>query len=299
MKCSCLDIGSNTIKISVFEKKGKHWTTTAFLGEQTGLIGYIEETDSYRNLSERGVEALLSALERLIAFSNEKEVEHLFAFATASLRGVNNIEAIQKAVWDRFGITIDVLSGEEEALCSLKGLLSDELCDGIREGIMIDMGGGSCEVVHFVNGSSPTITSLPFGCLSLTNEFMSFPPTINQVHKAREHVSACLKSCEFAHNLKCPVFLIGGTARAVEKLALDLKPRNNKSLTLTDFEFIVTKMCEDENFRNVAKRLIPKRQHTVTAGASAYFELLKYISPSKIFVSGSGVREGYLERILL
>lgn len=299
MKCSCLDIGSNTIKISVFEKKGKHWITTAFLGEQTGLIGYVEEADGVRNLSDEGILALMSSLERLIAFSNEKCVEHLFAFATASLRGIGNIERIQKEVWDKFGIIIDVLSGEDEALCSLKGLLSDELCEGVREGIMIDMGGGSCEVVHFVNGLSPVITSLPFGCLSLTRDFMTFPPKVDQTHKVREYVKSCFKACEFVSNLKCPVFLIGGTARAVEKLAFDVKPRSKKMMTLTDFESIFVKMCEDERFRDTSKRLIPKRQHTVTAGASAYFELLKYISPSEIYVSESGVREGYLERILL
>lgn len=299
MKCSCLDIGSNTIKISVFEKKGKHWSTADYLGEQTGLIGYVEESDGRRNLSDDGISALLSALGRLIAFSEEKEAEHLFAFATASLRGVDNIERIQKEVLDKFGMTIDVLSGEEEALCSLKGLLSDELCDGVREGIMIDMGGGSCEVVHFANGMSPTITSLPFGCLSLSNEFVSFPPKLSEVNRATEFVNSCFKDCDFVHNLECPVFLIGGTARAVEKLALNLNSRNKRILTVNDFENIVLKMCGDENFREIANQSIPKRRHTITAGAAAYLELLKYISASEIYVSESGVREGYLERILI
>lgn len=299
MKCSCLDIGSNTIKVSVFEKKGKHWTTVAYLGEQTGLIGYMEITEGKRYLSEEGVHALLSALERLIDFSKNNNAEHLFAFATASLRDVENVEDIKTKVERKFGVCIDVLSGEEEALCSLRGLLSDEVCEGIKEGIMIDMGGGSCEVVHFVNGANPTIVSLSFGCLSLTNEYITYPPCKDQTEKARGFVRSLLDECSFVRNLNCPVFLIGGTARAVEKLAFNIKSRNKKVLLLSDFENIFTKMCTDENVRNTAKKVIPKRVHTVTAGSSAYFELLKYISPSEIYVSESGVREGYLERILL
>ncbi len=300
MKCSCLDIGSNTIKISIFEKRQKHWRTAFYQGEQTGLISYVEKTENSRVLSSEGIEALCSALERLISFSKEKGVDTIFAFATASLRGIDNTDEVLACVMERIGLSVEILSEEEEALCSLKGLLCDERCEGVEEGVMIDMGGGSCEIVHFKNGYTPEIVSLKIGCLDLTNKFISdFPPKISETKKIKEYVKTELEKCPFFKNLNCSVYLIGGTARAVGKLSCSLKPRNKEQFSITDFDMIVRGMCEEDSVRQKAKEIIPKRLYNVTAGAAAYSEILKFITPAAVFVSESGVREGYLERILL
>ncbi len=300
MRVSCLDIGSNTIKINVFEKKHNRWSTAKFMGEPTGLISYIEKNEDGRVLTDKGLDVLLSTLERLIAFSEENASERLFVFATASLRGVDNVEDVITAVKNRFGVTIDVLSGEEEALCSLRGLLCDERCEGISEGVMIDMGGGSSEIVYFKNGADPKIISLPFGCLSLTNQFVSdFPPKISECEMIRKHIKEHLIKCDYAKNLNCPVFLIGGTARAVGKLSLKLVPRNREVFIIADFEKIAQGMCKSDFVRDTAAELIPKRLYTITAGAAAYSQILEFISPSGVYISESGVREGYLERILV
>lgn len=300
MKCSCIDIGSNTIKISVFEKKGKRWESVAFLGEQTGLISYVCLIEGKRYLSDLGIKELMSALGRLVVFSEQNCADRIFAFATASLRGVENIDSIKSKVFEAFGLFLDVLSGEEEAICSLKGLLCDERCENVSEGVMIDMGGGSTELVHFMNGRSPEIISLPIGCLSLTNECVySQPPTADDIIRLKERVGAELSTCGKYKKLNCPVFLIGGTARAAAKLCSYLKPRKKDVYSSKDFELIYSKMIKDAEMSEIAVRLIPKRVHTITSGAVAYSELLKFISPTAVYVSDSGVREGYLERILL
>ena len=108
-----------------------------------------------------------------------------------------------------------------------------------------------------------------------------------------------IKYCKKYKNLNCPVFLIGGTARAAAKLALRMNPRKKEVFNSKDFELIYSKMVKDSEMLELARNLIPKRVHTITSGAAAYFELLEFISPTEVYVSDSGVREGYLERILL
>lgn len=300
MKCSCIDIGSNTVKISVFERCGRHWKSVGYLGEQTQLIKYVELKGNERVLSEDGKNALFAVLERLVSFSNSKACEHIFAFATASLRGVSNSEEIEKLVYERFSIHLDVLTGEEEAICSLKGLLLDEKCEGIKSGIMIDMGGGSTEVVYFENGKDPKIVSLDFGCLSLTDEYIKdFPPSTDGLNALRRCVREKMVNCSFAKCLNVPVFLIGGTARAAVRMASELIPRKKDIFKPSDFLEIAQGMVSQERVRSTAERLIPKRVRTITAGCGAYFELFDFIKPSEIHVSESGVREGYLERILV
>ena len=300
MKCSCIDVGSNTVKISVFEKCGQQWKNVGYMGEQTKLISYVIINKDEKILSDDGKKALYEVLERLIDYSSSQGVEYIFAFATASLRGVSNASEIIEDVYKRFGVSLEILSAEEEALCSLKGLLLDEKCEGINNGVMIDLGGGSTEIVYFENGKEPEIVSLDFGCLSLTDRFVkSFPPPNESLDLIRRHVRDKLLQCSFIKNSCTQVFLIGGTARAAAKMAFELFPRNKEIFKSSDFISIAEKMVCDDEVRKIAKELIPKRLFTITAGCVAYYEILECINPSEIHLSESGVREGYLERILL
>lgn len=299
MKCSCIDIGSNTIKVSVFEKKGKHWQTRAFYGEQTRLVSYIVENNGKRILSQDGVSALIGALENMLSFSHENLADSVFAFATASLRGVENADEICERVKNELGIVIDIISGHEEALCSLKGLLNEEICESVDEGVMIDMGGGSCEVVYFKNGHEPEIVSLPVGCLLMTNRFLKdFPPKEEDISILRKFVAEELGKHKFLKNLSCPIYLIGGTARAAVKIVKKYKGLKRQVFNLGDFDTITIKMCTDEQFVRLCQEEIPKRVTTVTAGTAAICEVIKFVGAKQIYLSESGVREGYLERIL-
>lgn len=299
MKCSCIDVGSNTVKVSVFEKNGQEWNTAGFYGEQTGLINYVETDESGRRLSHKGVEVLISTLGRLIAFSEEKGTDCLFAFATASLRGIENSDFVVKKIYEEYGVNLEILSTYDEAMCSLKGLLTDDLTAETEEGVMIDMGGGSTELVHFANGKLPVIAGLGFGCLSLFTEYAdTYPPTFFAINDIRKKVREELGKYGEFKKLGCPVFLIGGTARAALKLICEMEQKNKKELSAADFKLIFEKMLYDGKTRKIAEKIIPKRFNIITAGCAAYFELLDFISPKSVYVSESGVREGYLQKIL-
>lgn len=295
MNVCVIDIGSNTVKASVYKISDKRIKTeVAFKGNKEKLITYI---DSERKMSAEGINKLHSSLERLLTFSKEHNCERVFAFATASLRNVANAKEILELVYSQFGIEIDILSEEEEALCSLKGLLSDPDTSEVKHGIMIDMGGGSTEIVLFENSKSPLIKSLDFGCLSLSQNF--FSEGILEKDKTASFIKKELLKCPYIRDANCPVYLIGGTARAALKLINIIKKQNTKTLKndLSDFK-IITDNLNSEEFISLVKKTSPQRVTTVFTGAIAYSEILKFIKPTKIFVSDSGVRDGYLERIL-
>lgn len=293
MRVCVIDIGSNTVKASIYKILGKsRKIELAYKGTKEMLITYI---NSKGEMTEEGVVKLSSAVENLIDFSKEYECDAVYAFATASLRKAKNSKVIKERIFNDYGIQIEVLTESEEAICSLKGLLSDPETSEVQNGIMIDMGGGSTEVVLFENGKEPVIKSLGFGCLSLLSQFTVFKSNHRDISS---FVKNELNSVSFVKNLGYPVFLIGGTARAVSKVANiykgEKKPLRSDG---SDFKYIYESSDEAE-FIALLNRVIPDRSQTVISGALAYYEIINFIKPEKIFVSDSGVRDGYLEKIL-
>lgn len=298
MNISVIDIGSNTVKATVFKISNKSRLVVGYKGIKAKLISYIEICSGKRYLSENGVRLLYDSIGELITFSEGYSCDSVFAFATASLRNTENSKEILTNIYNTYSLNVTILSGEEEALYSLKGLLNDELCSGIPEGVMIDMGGGSTEIVHFVNGRNPEIFSLPFGCLSLYNDYVKGSvPTRDEEKRIEQYVTKEMENCLFVKNIGVPVFFIGGSGRAIYKL-IDKKIKENQlRADGTDFITVLNKF-KDEEFFFAAEKLVPGRTTTVCPASIAYRTIVNFISATSIFVSDSGVREGYLEKIL-
>ncbi|MBR6633653.1 MAG: hypothetical protein IKL05_05055 [Clostridia bacterium] len=299
MKVSVIDIGSNTVKATIFKisNKGKR-SVLCHKGFKSKLITYVEEREGKRFLNDMGEVELYRAVSELIAFSQANSCENVFAFATASLRNVENSKEIVQKLNEKFSLQVEILTGEEEALCSLRGLLTDAEAEYIQEGIMIDMGGGSTEIVYFTNGELPKLVSLPFGCLSLYERFVGGDiPDESEAEQIENYVRAELEKCKYISNLSVPVFLIGGSGRAVSKIINSGTGKKSLRSDGSDFTKILEKF-KDADYLSKAEEIIPGRALTVCPASIAYRTIVRLVRPTSITVSNSGVREGYLEKIL-
>lgn len=298
MNVAVIDIGSNTVKASVYKIIGKNRRIElGYKGYKDALITCI---DGNGNVTQEGINRLSSTIEKLILFSKEFDCDNIYAFATAALRKAKNASEIISLIDERYGILVDVLSESEEAIYSLKGLLSSPELGLYKNGIMVDMGGGSTEIVMFENGRAPILKSFCFGCLSLIDAFCEGgEPTKTYISDISQYVKKELQSFEVIQNSNLPLFLIGGTARAVLKISNFLKGTSFNFVKSdgSDFKTIFEK-CEESDFKSILSDIIPERSKTVVSGSVAYYEIVKYIAPVSVVVSDSGVREGYLERIL-
>ncbi len=298
MKACVIDIGSNTIKATVFKvSKNRSKEVVGHLGFKAKIITKIVEENGKRLLCNEGKETLFDCVGKLCAFAEENLCDSIYAFATASLRGVDNAKEIIDGARKNFNIDIEILSGEEEAMCSLRGLLSDPELQDAKEGIMIDMGGGSTEAVMFSNGTDPQIISLPFGCLSLFDSLVENDlPTKEERVKIEELVDKSLTSCSFLYNTQLPLYIIGGSGRAILKVA---RSGNDKNRVLKREDFAtVLQSANDADFLEKAERLVPGRSLTICPAAIALWRITDFIGTPSITVCFGGVREGYLEKIL-
>ena len=299
MNYAIIDLGSNTIRLSVYTQKNGEFETVISQKEVVGLAGYVKKNCLEPDGINRACDTLRDFKEIAIRFAEEKDI-HLFA--TASLRGIHNQQQALEMIEQACGIYPEVLSGEEEARLDFLGASHIIECS---DGILIDIGGASTELVHFQNGQPIELVSVPIGCLSLYSGFVNkIIPTEDECKKIKKEIRKQFdKHMEWAVEEGLPLMIgVGGTVRAAQKLSRDLfsLPKENKELQIGHIKEILHKLKhnEDEIFRTVYKR-IPERALTIFTGLMILNEAIKRFKCESFVVSNYGVREGYLiDRVL-
>lgn len=157
-----LDVGSNSIRLVVFEHDGRapvpifNEKVLCGLGRgvaTTGRLDAVSMADAHRNLA------------RFAGVAKAMGVGRLTAVATAAVREAENGEDFVGKVRKATGIRLRILSGEEEARTSALGVLSG---NPDANGVMGDLGGASLELVDIAGGRTHAQATLPLGPLALS-----------------------------------------------------------------------------------------------------------------------------------
>ncbi len=296
MKIAVVDIGSNTIKMKIYRYNNDGLYETFSKVENSKLISYIQDGIMNNN----GISLLCSVLSNFKALAKENNAEIFRCFATASLRRAKNIDEIISGVKENCSLNIDLISGSDEALLSFKGVCNSQE-DISPSGIMVDMGGGSTEVVCFEAKEIIASSSMNFGSLSLYLDFSDNGKNKINFDDVKQHAFCTLgKTALIKQEYKNSV-LVGGTALAILKLYRHFfKGENEYEMTLANLErlYDILKKQTPET-KALLSLLVPDRVYTVTPGLSAYLGIFDLCQTEKIHVSTNGIREGYVyEKIL-
>lgn len=332
MLCCVTDIGSNTVKMNIFDSSGAAEGRIKSVFAESTTLGLGGMRGNGR-LSEFGIRVLCEILRRYKLNSAENGCGIFFAFATASLRNVTNTRDAVEKVRDETGISIDVLTGEEEALLSFSGMKSEY--PKVSSGLMIDMGGGSTELISFTENCISSSVSIPAGCVTLRDAFRENGktyPSPDCCKAIAERICELVSTSGFKPE-HSEAYMIGGTARAVFRLAgfaagnieVPEKQENNiEYITLcgekfpfrsgynsslshnlsidteefeTVFNFYSKAYC-DRIIANHIRAIIPERFDTIIPGMAAQKAILSYCGIGKLNLVTAGVREGYFLRLL-
>jgi exopolyphosphatase/guanosine-5'-triphosphate,3'-diphosphate pyrophosphatase len=121
--------------------------------------------------------------------------ERTLAFATSAVRDAENGEAFLGEIEWSYGFTTRLLTGEEEAAMMVRGVAAGRL--GLDDVLVVDIGGGSTELVHVVDGAVAMSTSLDIGCVRLTERFLaSDPPTRPELAATSAYVRSLFPELE-------------------------------------------------------------------------------------------------------
>ena len=166
MICGIVDLGSNTIRLSIYHWEGQDFRLLLNKKTIAGLAGYVQGGV----LSDSGILVACRTLSSYRALLDNFQVSKMHVFATASLRNISNTGEAVETIRDVTGIPVEVLSGDAEAALSFKGAV---LPGGVSTGLLADIGGGSFELVSYEDMSITSACSLPVGSLSLYTRFVN------------------------------------------------------------------------------------------------------------------------------
>ncbi|MCD7781230.1 MAG: exopolyphosphatase [Methanosphaera sp.] len=288
------DIGSNTIRLKIYEEK--NGIKPLISKKQTaGLISYKENG----KLNSKGIKVLISTIKKFSRYLDILNVDKICFFATASIRNITNTQEVVDKVKEKTGVKIKVLTEEQEALWSYKAI-SKELPE-INDGVLIDVGGGSSEITLFEEIPIDN-TSLPIGSLLCYKEFVSkmFPNL-----EERQNIVDCVnKHIEKSHITKrsmSDLYGVGGTIRTIKKLLeeLDIKQDKTNKIPIDLLDELLSQLEENnkESYMKVLKVKV-ERIHTIVPGILIVKTIAQYYNIKTLYVSNNSIREGVLYSII-
>jgi exopolyphosphatase / guanosine-5'-triphosphate,3'-diphosphate pyrophosphatase len=294
-RIAVIDIGSNSLRLVVFERLGA--TLLPLLNEKVmcGLGRGIARTGK---LNKEGVELAYANIQRFVALARALDVDHLMGIATAAVREASDGEEFAAEIERLCGLPVRIVDGPEEARLSAAGVLA-----GIpdADGVVGDLGGGSVELVRIDGASRSRIgsgISLPLGPLRLA-ELGDDPRTLFDTVARRVSRAELLREAAGK-----TLFLVGGAWRAIARLHMEQAhyplhiihqytvPRRSAQAFLE----IVAGMSRRslERITTVNR----KRLELVPLAALILHELIAVGAPERIVFSAYGLREGYAYGLL-
>lgn len=293
MLCGIVDMGSNSIRLSVYQCENGKFSQIINKKIMAGLAGYVKKG----KLTKQGIEKACSALEQFQAILKGFQVEHVGIFATASLRNVSNQDEVVNSIRRTTGILPEIISGQEEARLDFLGATHFYPMD---RGLMVDIGGGSTELVWFVKNGPREMMSIPIGSLSLHTRFVEgLIPTEKEQGKMRKFVRQTLEEIEWdIQKGDCELVCgIGGTMRMALQLSQELLDvaKDQRTFTAEDVDKLwAIAGSQDPAESKRAYRILPERMFSMVPGMILVQEIIRRFGSKNFYVSQAGVREGYL-----
>ncbi len=283
-----IDIGSNSARMAVFKKTSRFGFY--LLREEKSKVRISEGAYEHNGeLQDFAIKRALNALREFLLIAKSLKTRKILCVATSAVRDAPNKSEFINLVKKELGINIKVIDGDKEAFFG--GVAAANLLYE-KNGVTIDIGGGSTEFALISNKKIEHTMSLKLGTVRLKELFFDK----GDIEGARKYIKKELKKLGDVFNHK-NVFGIGGSIRALSKVIMKKIEYPIDILHGFTYEFgehkefleQILKMSDEELLKIGVK---PERLDVIRPGTLIFIEAIKYLKGKKIITSGVGVREG-------
>src|ERR1700761_5450006 len=181
---AAIDIGSNSCRLKIARVQQHQLKVLHEDREVTRLGESVFETGV---VSPETMAGTLLALKRFYRAVKLHSADQVRAVATAALRDARNAQAFLAWVKSETGWQVEIISGLEEARLIHLGVMSEAGTQG--KCLLIDVGGGSCEITRSVRKRIMETVSLPLGAVRVTREFLhEDPPSEESLARMKQFI---------------------------------------------------------------------------------------------------------------
>src|ERR1700738_423374 len=210
-----IDIGSNSGRVMVARVVGAAHLDV--LADARSPLRLVRDVATVGRLTDETMERTLRIVRGFVAVATCAGAERTVAVATAAVREASNGDAFIERVRAELQIPVEIADGAEEARYGFYGAVHGL---PIENGIVLDVGGGSLQLVHFRGRRLLQSWSLPLGALRLNDKFLrSDPPSRGEMRSLKEYVYETLEEAGVSPLLADEHLIgTGGTVRNLAKV---------------------------------------------------------------------------------
>ncbi len=212
---AAIDVGSNSVHLLLTELEGD---PPVVLRDESVLLGLGAMVDMAGRISDEAAAAAIEALVDYVEAAEDEGAESITLLGTEPLRRASNRSHFCEAVEKATGLPLLVLSHEEEALLTVIGVLGGA---PVEEPLLVlDIGGGSSEIVLLEPGADPVVGVMPIGSARLTAQHVEDdPPTVDEIAALRLESRHLLSRMPVGHPKSG--IIVGGSGTNLIRLTSD------------------------------------------------------------------------------
>src|SRR5438132_12726213 len=302
MKVSVIDLGYNSLKLVNYDVR-RDRSFVAY-GQQSVLAKVGEGLDQTGFLEEKPIRRTIKALKQLRAVVDLEQSDQVLPVATSAVREAGNREEFLKQAYHETGFRFKVLSEKEEAVYAFEGAKS---ATSVHAGLFFDLGGGSLEMVIYLEPTIRKILSVPLGGLRLTDLYAKPNGSYTKKNYARMRKRILELLPEKKHlptSKTIDLVGVGGSVRALARYdqmrrKYPLNKLHNYSMKRNAVKS-VHRALRRMSLRTIRKNpaIGQERSQSIIAGSLVVHLLMEKIGFRKLIVSTHGLRDGVLSGFL-
>ncbi len=309
-----IDIGTNTLRLLIAESNSRDAYKVVYRDRAvTRLGGKFSEEDG--SIDDDAASRTINVLGRFSNSLIKYKVNNVKAVGTSVIRRARNRVEFLNEVYKKTGLNVDVITGNDEALLTLRGVL--QVIAGNGRYVVMDIGGGSTEYILGHDDEESHAYSIEMGVVSLTEKFiLSDPPTHMEQSRLENKIEAELTDLISKINANQPdlsffsgdkgAILVGTAGTPTTLAAIDqgmevYKPEMINSYQLS-LDRLKTMYGSLSGLTLMARRKIPSlekgREDVILAGILIILKTMELLNFKEMVVSDSGLLEGVMLELI-
>ncbi|MEE2876520.1 MAG: Ppx/GppA phosphatase family protein [Candidatus Neomarinimicrobiota bacterium] len=300
MRLASIDLGTNSLIMTIADMDNGVMT---LVKEKIKIIRLGQALEPGSRLHPEAKERCITALRHFSEEMEHLDVDTVVAAGTAALRNASDGQEFADEVKDQLGIPLKVITGDDEARLTFKAIQHDftHLGDSF---VMIDIGGGSTELVMGDLNRITSQVSLDAGTVSFTERFVEHdPPTLMELQSASQTLTEMMDAYRLTSTDNI-VIGVAGTVTTLKAVELEIDTYDHWLIHGTTLsreevlrlEKLFVSMPTAERMK--LKGLPPERADIIPMGAVILDSIMDRVQQQSITISDRGLRWGLLyERV--